>query len=134
MKYSLCFRAQSEALSAMRETKDPGTMDFCRADISNFSYESCYDELLRTHPLLINVLIASMSKEDISCIQVVYPTLSVIISITIIIIIVFFIPFTPRILQGMVLGDLGWKKKSASKLLLFSWPLPPCITGGAKIV
>ena len=63
-------RAQSEASSAMRETKDPGTMDFCRDDIRNFSYDSCYEDLLRSHPLLMHILVASMSKEDISCIQV----------------------------------------------------------------
>ena len=54
----------------MEGAKDRGAMEFCREDITSFSYESCYDDLLRTHPLLMHVLVASMSKEDIHSIKV----------------------------------------------------------------
>ena len=72
----------------MKASKDPGTMKFSRATISDFSYESAYEvlsnvccfvflsicdmqELLSSHPLLMHVIVASMTKDGIESIQVV---------------------------------------------------------------
>ena len=84
----------------MKHVKDPGAMDFSRNDISSFSYDSIYEDLLKTHPLLMHVIIASMSKDDISCIKVVYPknTEKAMLSIS-------FLLHSLRTQQDMVLED-----------------------------
>ena len=83
--FAILFRAQSEASAAIREMKDPGAMEFSRATITNFSYEASYKvlytyfiipnlalfkELLKSHPLLMHCLVASMTKDGVGSIQV----------------------------------------------------------------
>ena len=81
------FRAQTEAVASVKGKKDPGAQQFSRASITNFSYDNLYEvlpknerkkqkpsltfqELLQSHPLLMHVLVASMTKDKIESIQV----------------------------------------------------------------
>ena len=56
-----CHRAQLEVDAAISVAKDPGTKEFSRASILNFSYEKAYDVRYNYSALSLNRSLAELA-------------------------------------------------------------------------
>ena len=61
-----------EATEAAMSKKDPSSLNYSLNDIKKFSYEQKYDELCNSHPLLMHVLVASMTNNSVESIEVTF--------------------------------------------------------------
>ena len=49
----------------MEAKKDPASLEYTMDHIKMFSYEEKYNELCESHPLLMHILVASMTNKKV---------------------------------------------------------------------